>query len=50
MKNDLKKYLESQGYEVVKTWLNTEPRMQGKYRNRVQKVKDINDKNCVPVV
>ena len=35
--------------EVVKTWLNTEPLMEDKYRRRVQKVCDINDKNCVPV-
>ena len=35
--------------EVVKTWLNTEPLTADKYRRRVQKVKDINDKHCVPV-
>ncbi len=35
--------------EVVKTWLNTEPLMEEKYRRRVQKVCDINDKHCVPV-
>ena len=35
--------------EIVKTWLNTEPLMEEKYRRRVQKVCDINDKHCVPV-
>ena len=35
--------------EVVKTWLNTEPLMEEKYRRRVQKVCDINDTHCVPV-
>lgn len=35
--------------EVVKTWLNTEPLMEEKYRRRVQKVCNINDKHCVPV-
>ena len=33
--------------EVVKTWLNTDPLMEEKYRRRVQKVCDINDKHCV---
>ena len=35
--------------EVVKTWLNTDPLMEEKYRRSVQKVFDINDKHCVPV-
>ena len=35
--------------EVVKKWLTTEPLMEEKYRRRVQKVCDINDKHCVPV-
>ncbi len=35
--------------EVVKTWLSTEPLMEEKYRRRVQKVCDINDRHCVPV-
>ena len=35
--------------EVVKTWLKTEPLMEEKYRNRVKKVCDINDKHCVPL-
>ena len=35
--------------EVVKTWLTTEPLMEEKYRRRVQKVCEINDKHCVPV-
>ena len=35
--------------EVVKTWLKTEALTAEKYRRRVQKVKDINDKHCVPV-
>ena len=35
--------------EVVKTWLSTEPLMEEKYRRRVKKVCDINDKHCVPV-
>ena len=35
--------------EVVKKWLTTEPLMEEKYRRRVQKVRDINDKHCVPV-
>ena len=35
--------------EIVKTWLNTDPLMEEKYRNRVKKVCDINDKCCVPV-
>lgn len=32
-----------------KTWLNTDPLMEEKYRRRVDKVKAINDKHCVPV-
>ena len=32
--------------EIVKTWLNTDPLMEEKYRNRVKKVCDINDK-CI---
>ena len=35
--------------EIVKTWLNTDPLMEEKYRRRVDKVKAINDKHCVPV-
>ena len=35
--------------ENVKVWLETEPLTAEKYRRRVQKVKDINDKHCVPV-
>ena len=35
--------------EIVKTWLTTDPLMEEKYRRRVQKVCDINDKHCVPV-
>lgn len=34
--------------EIVKTWLNTDPLMEEKYRRRVDKVKAINDKHCVP--
>ncbi len=35
--------------EIVKTWMATEPLTAEKYRRRVQKVADINDKHCVPV-
>ena len=35
--------------EVVKTWLTTSPLMEEKYRRRVQKVCEINDKHCVPI-
>ena len=35
--------------EIVKTWLNTDPLMEEKYRRRVDKVMAINDKHCVPV-
>lgn len=35
--------------EIVKTWLTTDPLMEEKYRRRVDKVKAINDKHCVPV-
>lgn len=35
--------------EIVKTWLATEPLMEGKYRRRVNKVKEINDRHCIPV-
>lgn len=35
--------------EIVKTWLNTDPLMEEKYRRRVDKLKAINDKHCVPV-
>ncbi|MBR1396416.1 MAG: RpiB/LacA/LacB family sugar-phosphate isomerase [Selenomonadaceae bacterium] len=35
--------------EIVKMWLKTEPLTAEKYRRRVQKVKEINDKHCVPV-
>ncbi|WP_027438777.1 RpiB/LacA/LacB family sugar-phosphate isomerase [Lachnospira multipara] len=32
--------------ETVKTWLNTDPLMEEKYRRRVKKVQEINDKHC----
>lgn len=35
--------------EIVKAWLHTDPLMDEKYRRRVDKVKEINDKHCVPV-
>ena len=35
--------------EIVKTWMATEPLTAEKYRRRVKKVADINDKHCVPV-
>ena len=35
--------------EIVKTWMKTEPLTAEKYRRRVQKVADINNKHCVPV-
>ena len=35
--------------ETVKTWLNTEPLTEEKYRRRVKKVCEINDKHCFPV-
>ena len=35
--------------EIVKAWLNTDHLMEEKYRRRVDKVKAINDKHCVPV-
>lgn len=35
--------------ETVKTWMHTEPLTAEKYLRRVEKVKDINDKHCVPV-
>lgn len=35
--------------EIVKTWLNTEPLTAEKYRRRVKKVEEINNKHCVPV-
>ena len=35
--------------EIVKTWMKTEPLTAEKYRRRVKKVCDINDKHCVPV-
>ena len=35
--------------EIVKTWMKTEPLTAEKYRRRVKKVADINDKHCVPV-
>ena len=34
---------------IVKTWMTTDPLMEEKYRRRVDKVKAINDKHCVPV-
>ena len=35
--------------EIVKTWLGTDALTDAKYRRRVQKVCDINDKHCVPL-
>lgn len=35
--------------EIVKTWLATDALTDEKYRRRVKKVADINDKHCVPV-
>lgn len=35
--------------EIAKAWLNTNHLMEEKYRRRVDKVKAINDKHCVPV-
>jgi ribose 5-phosphate isomerase B len=35
--------------EIVKTWMTTDAFTAEKYVNRVQKVKDINDKHCVPL-
>ncbi|CCK82911.1 Ribose 5-phosphate isomerase RpiB2 [Lactobacillus equicursoris DSM 19284 = JCM 14600 = CIP 110162] len=35
--------------EIVKTWLHTDPLTEEKYVRRVNKVKAINDKHCVPV-
>uniref|UniRef100_UPI0025E295D4 RpiB/LacA/LacB family sugar-phosphate isomerase n=1 Tax=Butyrivibrio sp. TaxID=28121 RepID=UPI0025E295D4 len=35
--------------EIVKTWLNTDALMDEKYRRRVKKVCDINDKHFVPL-
>lgn len=35
--------------EIVQVWMRTDPLTAEKYRRRVQKVKDINDKHCVPV-
>ena len=35
--------------EIVKVWLTTDPLTAEKYRRRVEKVKEINDKHCVPV-
>ena len=35
--------------EIVKTWLATAPLTEAKYRRRVEKVRDINDKHCVSV-
>ena len=35
--------------EIVKTWLNTDPLMDEKYRRRVEKVCEINDRCCVPL-
>lgn len=35
--------------EIVKTWMHTDALTAEKYRRRVQKVADINDKHCVPV-
>lgn len=35
--------------EIVKTWMSTDALTAEKYRRRVKKVADINDKHCVPV-
>lgn len=35
--------------EIVKIWLHTDPLTEEKYVRRVNKVKAINDKHCVPV-
>ena len=35
--------------ETVKTWMHTDALTAEKYRRRVRKVADINDKHCVPV-
>lgn len=35
--------------ETVKTWMRTDALTAEKYRRRVQKVADINDKHCVPL-
>ena len=35
--------------ETVKTWMHTEPLTAEKYRRRVQKVKDIDGRQCVAV-
>lgn len=35
--------------EIVKTWMTTDAFTEEKYTNRVRKVKEINDKHCVPV-
>ncbi len=35
--------------EIIKTWLNTDALTDEKYRRRVQKVIDINNKHCVSV-
>lgn len=35
--------------EIVKTWMSTDALTAEKYRRRVKKVTDINDKHCVPV-
>ena len=35
--------------EIVKTWMHTDPLTADKYVRRVQKVKAINDKHCIPV-
>lgn len=35
--------------EIVKMWLHTDPLTEEKYVRRVNKVKAINDKHCVPV-
>ena len=35
--------------EIVKTWMSTEPLTAAKYVRRRNKVKEINDRHCVPV-
>ena len=35
--------------EIVQTWMTTDPLTDAKYVRRVEKVKEINDRQCVPV-
>ena len=36
--------------EIVKTWMHTDALTAEKYRRRVKKVAEINDRHCVPVI